>query len=38
VLRQLNAADEALPALAAWMAAHERPDRIDSDDEPHRHD
>jgi hypothetical protein len=38
VLRQLNAADEALPALAAWMAAHERPDRIESDDEPHRHD
>jgi hypothetical protein len=38
VLRQLNAADEALPALAAWMAAHERPDRIESDDEPHRRD
>jgi hypothetical protein len=38
VLRQLNAAVEPLPALAAWMAAHERPDRIESDDKPHRHD
>lgn len=38
VLRQLNVADEALPALAAWMAAHERSDRTEPDDEPHRHD
>lgn len=38
VLRQLNAADEALPSLAAWMAAHERADRIEPEDDPHRHD
>ena len=38
VLRQLSAADEALPALAAWMAAHERSDRTDPEDDPHRHD
>ena len=38
VLRQLNAAAEALPALAAWMAAHERSDRAESEDEAHRHD
>jgi hypothetical protein len=38
VLRQLNAAAEALPALAAWMAAHEGSDRAESEDEAHRHD
>jgi hypothetical protein len=38
VLRQLNAAEEALPSLPAWMAAHERSDRMESEDDPHRHD
>jgi hypothetical protein len=33
VLRQLAAADEASPALAAWTAAHERPERIEPEDE-----
>jgi hypothetical protein len=39
-LRQLGAADEASPALAAWTAAHERPDGIEPEDEDdaHRHD
>ena len=33
VLRQLGAADDASPALAAWTAAHERPDRIEPEGE-----
>jgi uncharacterized protein DUF6925 len=39
VLRQLNATDHALPALAAWMAAHERSDRSEPEreDDPHGH-
>jgi hypothetical protein len=39
VLRQLNATDHASPALAAWMAAHERSDRIEPEreDDPHGH-
>lgn len=32
-LRQLGAANEASPALAAWTAAHERPDGIEPEDE-----
>ena len=32
-LRQLGAANGASPALAAWTAAHERPDRIEPQDE-----
>jgi hypothetical protein len=38
VVRQLSAAEEALPSLAAWNAAHERSDRTESEDDPHRHD
>jgi Family of unknown function (DUF6925) len=36
-LRQLAVADEGWPALAAWMAAHERSDRIEPEreDDPH---
>jgi hypothetical protein len=36
-LRQLRASDQAGPALAAWLATHERAGRVDSDDstEPH---
>jgi hypothetical protein len=36
-LRQLRASDEAGPALAAWLAAHERAGCVDADDseEPH---
>ena len=39
VLRQLNATDHASPALAAWMAAHERADRSEPEREgdPHGH-
>jgi Family of unknown function (DUF6925) len=39
VLRQLTAADEASPALAAWMATHERSDRSEAEreDDLHRH-
>jgi Family of unknown function (DUF6925) len=39
VLRQLAAVDEPSPALAAWLAAHERPDRSESEreDDPHGH-
>jgi hypothetical protein len=38
VLRQLAVADEGSPALAAWMAAHERPDRSEPDDEDDPHE
>jgi hypothetical protein len=38
VLRQLSAADEASPALAAWTATHERPDRTGPEDDPHGQD
>jgi Family of unknown function (DUF6925) len=38
VLRQLDAADPASPALAAWMAAHERPDRGEPEDEDNPHE
>jgi hypothetical protein len=38
VLRQLAVADEGSPALAAWMAAHERPDRSESEDEDDPHE
>jgi hypothetical protein len=37
VLRQLNATDHASPALAVWMAAHERPDRSEPEDEDDPH-
>lgn len=39
-LRQLGAVDETSPTLAAWMVAHERPERIEPEreDEPHGHD
>jgi hypothetical protein len=37
VLRQLSAANEASPALAAWLAAHERSDVI-KPEEDERHD
>jgi hypothetical protein len=38
-LRQLTAVDERSPALEAWLAAHERPDRGESEreDDPHGH-
>jgi uncharacterized protein DUF6925 len=38
-LRQLAAVDDTSPALAAWLAAHERPDRSESEreDDPHAH-
>ena len=36
-LRQLKAANAAAPALAAWMAAHERGERSDADADLHRH-
>lgn len=38
VLRQLDAADQTSPALAAWMAAHERPDRGEPEDEDNPHE
>jgi hypothetical protein len=36
-LRQLKAAHEELPALTAWMAAHERADFNGTDEERHQH-
>jgi hypothetical protein len=36
-LRQLCATDDASPVLAAWMAAHERPDRGEPEDEDDPH-
>jgi hypothetical protein len=38
-VRQLCATDDASPALAAWMAVHERSDRVEPEDEddPHGH-
>ncbi len=36
-LRQLKAADEDLPSLAAWMAAHERFARTDMEEDRHEH-
>jgi Family of unknown function (DUF6925) len=36
-LRQLYATDNASPALAAWTAAHERPDRSEPEDEDDPH-
>jgi hypothetical protein len=36
-LRQLKAANAAAPALAAWMAAHERAARADADADLNRH-
>jgi hypothetical protein len=36
-LRQLKATHEDTPALAAWLAAHERSAHRDDDDEFHRH-
>jgi hypothetical protein len=36
-LRQLCATDNASPALAAWMAVHERPDRSEPEDEDDPH-
>jgi hypothetical protein len=36
-LRQLRAAEEELPSLAAWMAAHERAASVRADDEQHAH-
>jgi Family of unknown function (DUF6925) len=36
-LRQLHATDHASPALAAWMAAHERSDRSEPEDEDDPH-
>jgi len=37
-LRQLSATNGASPALAAWMAAHERPDRGEPEDEDNPHE
>lgn len=37
-LRQLKAAREELPSLAAWLAAHERGGHGDSADDPHHHE
>jgi hypothetical protein len=34
-LRQLRAADETLPSLSAWLAAHERASPAQSDDDMH---
>jgi hypothetical protein len=34
-LRQLRAADEALPSLSAWLAAHERAGPAQADDDMH---
>jgi hypothetical protein len=37
-LRQLKAAaQEEMPSLAAWMAAHERAVEIEGDEDRHRH-
>jgi Family of unknown function (DUF6925) len=36
-LRQLKAAQEETPSLAAWMAAHERAGEIENDEDRHRH-
>jgi hypothetical protein len=36
-LRQFGATDDASPALAAWMAAHERSDRSEPEDEDDPH-
>jgi hypothetical protein len=36
-LRQICATDNASPALAAWMATHERPDRSEPEDEDDPH-
>jgi hypothetical protein len=36
-LRQLKAAQQELPSLHAWMAAHERGDVGDTQEEPHPH-
>jgi hypothetical protein len=36
-LRQLKAANAESPSLAAWMAAHERPGEIDTDEDEERH-
>jgi hypothetical protein len=36
-LRQLKAANAAAPALAGWIAAHERGERNDADADRHRH-
>jgi hypothetical protein len=37
VLRQIRAAQDATPALAAWLAAHER-GHADAADDPHHHE
>jgi hypothetical protein len=37
-VRQLCATDDASPALAAWMAVHERSDRVEPEDEDDPHE
>jgi hypothetical protein len=37
-LRQLKAAHDASPSLAAWLAAHERAEHTDGADVPHQHE
>jgi Family of unknown function (DUF6925) len=36
-LRQLRAADQSLPALAAWLRAHERATALRAEEDPHVH-
>jgi hypothetical protein len=37
-VRQLCATDDASPALAAWIAVHERSDRVEPEDEDDPHE